>query len=152
MRHEITDKAVAYIKANSEGKDPFFLYVPFINPHHPVIAHPDFKGKSGGGTYSDVLMEIDHYTGRVMDAIKEAGIDENTIVVWLSDNGPTRYSLLPYENGQTAVSTPTRGQRTSDCSGRLRRAAAEPDRSVNETNQPRNRSTKGVNSSSSVIL
>jgi arylsulfatase len=96
---EITDKAVAYIKANSKGKEPFFLYVPFINPHHPVVAHPDFKGKSGGGTYSDVLMEIDHNTGRVMDAIKEAGIDDNTIVVWFSDNGPTRYSLLPYENG-----------------------------------------------------
>ena len=117
--HEITDKAVAYIKANAKGDQPFFLYVPFINPHHPVVANPDFKGKSGGGTYCDVLMEIDHNTGRVMDAIKEAGIDENTIVVWFSDNGPTRYSLMPYENGDTG---PWTGELGSVFEGGLRTA------------------------------
>jgi arylsulfatase len=64
-------------------------------------------------------MEIDHNTGRVMDAIKEAGIDDNTIVVWLSDNGPTRYSLLPYENGDTGQWT---GELGSVFEGGLRTA------------------------------
>jgi arylsulfatase A-like enzyme len=96
---EITDKAVAYIKTNARGVQPFFLYLPFSNPHVPLVANPDFKGKSGNGTYSDVLMEIDHNTGRIMDALAEAGIDDDTIVVWFSDNGPTRYSLEADQNG-----------------------------------------------------
>ena len=117
--HDITDKAVAFIKANAKGDQPFFLYLPFINPHHPVVANPEFKGKSGNGTYCDVLMEIDYNTGRIMDAIAAAGIDDNTIVIWFSDNGPTRYSLTPYENGDTG---PWTGELGSVFEGGLRTA------------------------------
>ncbi len=96
---EITDKAVAYIKENAGGEQPFFLYLPFINPHNPVVAHPDFQGKSGGGAYSDALMEIDYNTGRILDAIAAENITQDTIVIWLSDNGPQRITLEPYHSG-----------------------------------------------------
>ena len=116
---DMTNKAVAYIAKNAKGTKPFFLFVSFANPHHPVIPHPDFKGKSGGGAYSDVLMEIDHNTGRILDAINKAGIRDNTIVVWFSDNGPTRYSLTPYENGDPG---PWTGELGSAWEGGLRTA------------------------------
>ena len=96
---EITDRAVSYIETNAGGKQPFFLYVPFINPHNPVVAHPNFVGKSGGGAYCDALMELDYHTGRILDAIEAEDIAENTIVIWLSDNGPQRYALEPYHSG-----------------------------------------------------
>jgi arylsulfatase len=96
---EITDKAVSYIKENAGGEQPFFLYLPFINPHNPVVAHPDFRGKSGGGAYSDVLMEIDYNTGRILDALEAENITQDTIVIWLSDNGPQRITLEPYHSG-----------------------------------------------------
>lgn len=117
--HEITDMAVSSIKANAKGDRPFFLYLPFSNPHVPLVANPDFKGKSGKGAYSDVLMEIDHNTGRIMDTLAETGIDENTIVVWFSDNGPTRYSLAADENGDPG---PWEGELGSVNEGGLRTA------------------------------
>ncbi len=116
---EITDKAVAYIEANAKGDRPFFLYLPFSNPHVPLVANPNFKGKSGNGTYSDVLMEIDYNTGRIMDTLAEQGIDGNTIVVWFSDNGPTRYSLEADQNGDTG---PWTGELGSVYEGGLRTA------------------------------
>ncbi len=96
---DITNMAVDYVKDNAGGDNPFFLFVSFINPHVPVIPHPDFRDKSGGGDYPDVLMEIDYNTGQILDALKREKISENTIVVWISDNGPTRYSPEPDQNG-----------------------------------------------------
>lgn len=96
---DLTEMSVQYIAQSAKKNKPFFLMTSFINPHHPVIPHPDFKGKSGGGAYSDVLMEIDHNVGQILDAIDKAGIRKNTIVFFLSDNGPTRYSRQPDQNG-----------------------------------------------------
>ena len=56
MDRELTERSVKYIKANAKKENPFFLFVPFTNPHHPVVPHPDFVGKSKGGAYTDVLM------------------------------------------------------------------------------------------------
>ena len=114
---ELTEKGVAYISKAAKGKRPFFLMTSYINPHHPVVPHPEFKGKSGGGAYSDVLMEIDHNTGQILDAIDEAEIRENTIVFWFSDNGPTRYSLQPDQNGDNG---PWSGELGSAWEGSLR--------------------------------
>ena len=93
--HDLTEMSVNYIAQESKNEDPFFLLTSFINPHHPVIPHPDFKGKSGGGDYPDVLMEIDYNVGQILDAIDKADIRNNTIVFFFSDNGPTRYSRQP---------------------------------------------------------
>jgi len=100
---EITNRSVMYIKEHANKKDPFFLFVPFTNPHHPVIPHPDFRGKSKGGAYTDALMEIDYNTGVILDAIDEAGIRENTIFVFFSDNGPTRYSPEADHNSDNGI-------------------------------------------------
>lgn len=100
---DLTEKCVNYIVEESKTKEPFFLMTSFINPHHPVIPHPDFKGKSGGGDYPDVLMEIDYNVGQILDAIDKADIRKNTIVFFFSDNGPTRYSRQPDQNGDNGM-------------------------------------------------
>jgi len=101
---EITNRSVKYIqKQSKKTDDPFYLFVAFTNPHHPVIPHPDFKGKSKGGAYTDALMEIDYNTGLILDAIDEAGIREETIFVYFSDNGPTRYSPEADHNGDNGI-------------------------------------------------
>jgi arylsulfatase len=99
----ITDRSVKYIKKQSENNRPFYLFVAFTNPHHPVIPHPDFKGKSKGGAYTDVLMEMDYNTGKILDAVDKAGIRDNTIFVYFSDNGPTRYSPEADHNGDNGI-------------------------------------------------
>jgi arylsulfatase A-like enzyme len=85
----VTDHAVDYIAKNGRGERPFFLYVPFAFAHHPALAHPDFKGKSPAGEFGDSLLEHDHNVGRILDALTAAGIADNTVVIWASDNGPS---------------------------------------------------------------
>jgi arylsulfatase A-like enzyme len=85
----LTDRAVDYIARNGKASRPFFLYVPLAFAHHPAIAHPDFKGKSPAGEFGDSLLEHDHNVGRILDALTAAGIADNTMVVWASDNGPS---------------------------------------------------------------
>lgn len=100
---DLTRMSVDYIRNAARTQTPFFLMLSYINPHHPVVPHPDFKRKSGGGAYPDVLMEIDYNTGLILDAIDAARIRDETVVVWLSDNGPTRYSLHPDQNGDNGI-------------------------------------------------
>jgi arylsulfatase A-like enzyme len=83
---QFTDRAVGFIKKNKDK--PFFLYVPHVMPHVPIFASDKFKGKSGGGTYTDVLLELDAGIGEVLAALKEHGLEENTLVIFFSDNGP----------------------------------------------------------------
>lgn len=84
----IREDAVNYIKAHAKDEQPFFMYVCFMKVHNPNNPSPRFKGKSmGGGIYLDSLMELDDNSGQVIQAIKDAGIDENTIIVWTTDNG-----------------------------------------------------------------
>ena len=81
-----TEKAVSFIKKHK--KDPFFIYLPHSMPHVPIAASARFKGKSKQGTYGDVVMELDWSVGEILKALKENGIDDNTLVVFTSDNGP----------------------------------------------------------------
>lgn len=83
-----TEEAVKYIHENKDN--PFFLFLPHAMPGstaHP-FASDDFKGKSGNGLYGDSIEEMDWSTGRIMDALKAAGVDDNTIVLTTSDHGP----------------------------------------------------------------
>ncbi|MFP6659379.1 MAG: sulfatase-like hydrolase/transferase, partial [Pirellulales bacterium] len=66
----------------------FLLYVPYSAPHFPVQAHPDWKGKSEFGVYGDVVEEMDHRIGEILAALETENLAQNTIVVFLSDNGP----------------------------------------------------------------
>jgi arylsulfatase len=88
MDAEITSRAVEFIKRNAHDGKPFFAYVPFANLHLPTVPNPDFAGKTGNGDWADCLAEMDYRTGQILDAIKQAGIEDNTLVVWTSDNGP----------------------------------------------------------------
>jgi arylsulfatase A len=81
-----TDRAVTFIE-RSAGK-PFFLYLAHAMPHVPLFASGSFAGKSGQGLYGDVIEEVDWSVGRVLDAVSRARIDDNTLVIFTSDNGP----------------------------------------------------------------
>ncbi len=85
---DLTDKAIDYMTRQTKAKKPFFLYLPFTQPHLPSLVHPDFEGKSGNGRWADLLTEIDHRAGQVLDAIDDLEIRDNTIVIWMSENGP----------------------------------------------------------------
>ena len=82
----LTDYAVKFITANKER--PFFLYLPHVMPHVPIFASEKFKGKSSRGLYGDVVEELDAGVGRVLQVLRELNLDENTLVIFLSDNGP----------------------------------------------------------------
>ena len=81
-----TEKAIDFIQRNNE--QPFFLYLAHSMPHVPIAASDKFKGKSEQGLYGDVMMEIDWSVGEVMKALQSAGIEDNTLVIFTSDNGP----------------------------------------------------------------
>jgi arylsulfatase len=83
---KITERTVSYIKRQAKAKKPFFAYVALLAIHPPMGVHPDFAGKSGGGLYADCLTELDYRTGQLLDALKAAGIANDTIVVLSSDN------------------------------------------------------------------
>lgn len=83
---DYTKEAIQYIEKNKEK--PFFLYLAHNMPHIPVGASGDFKGKSEYGPYGDTIEEIDWSTGKILSKLKELGIDEKTLVVYTSDNGP----------------------------------------------------------------
>ncbi len=76
-----------FIKRKASAKKPFFAYLPYTQTHEPVDAHPDFKGKTGNGSFADVLAQTDAYVGEILDTIDRLGIKENTIFIFTSDNG-----------------------------------------------------------------
>lgn len=86
LTERYTTAAEAFIKKNKNK--PFFLYLPHSMPHVPINASPAFRGKSKQGLYGDVIQEIDASVGRILKTIKENGLDNNTIVIFTSDNGP----------------------------------------------------------------
>lgn len=104
LTQRYTEEAVAFIEKNSEN--PFFLYFTPAMPHVPLFASEDFKGRSEGGLYGDAIEEIDWSVGQIMDALKANGLEENTLVVFTSDNGPWLAmgeeggSALPLRNGK----------------------------------------------------
>lgn len=82
------EESLQFIKENAASKKPFFLYLANTMPHTPIFTSAEFKGKSEQGLYGDAIEEIDFYTGKILDQLKELGIEENTIVIYTSDNGP----------------------------------------------------------------
>lgn len=86
---EIINESISYIDRHAlENNDkPFFLYLPLTAPHTPWTPSDGFRGKSSAGIYGDFVMEIDHGVGRIIEKLKQAGLFENTIVIFSSDNG-----------------------------------------------------------------
>ncbi len=85
----IVPKTIEFIKRQAAAKKPFFVYVGYSEVHPPIVVNPNFAGKSKkrGGAYSDVIGEMDYRVGQILDAVKQAGIEDNTIVILSSDNG-----------------------------------------------------------------
>jgi arylsulfatase A len=86
LTQRYTEHAVKFIQDKKDG--PFFLYMPHTFPHIPLAASARFRGKSGEGLYGDVVEEIDWSVGEVLRALKDAGVERETIVMFSSDNGP----------------------------------------------------------------
>jgi len=81
-----TERAVNFIRKNKD--QPFFLYLPHSMPHVPLYVSDKFRGKSARGLYGDVIEEIDWSVGEILKTLKEEGLDEHTLVIFTSDNGP----------------------------------------------------------------
>ncbi|MDH6357519.1 sulfatase [Parabacteroides sp. PF5-9] len=86
ITYTYTTKALDFIERNQEK--PFFLYLAHNMPHIPLAASANFRGKSANGLYGDVIEELDWGIGQVLNKVKECGLDENTIIIFSSDNGP----------------------------------------------------------------
>jgi len=92
-----TDEAIKFIR--QQQKQPFFVYLAHSMPHMPLFRSKEFEGRSARGIYGDVIEEIDYNVGRILDTLRELKLDRQTLVVFLSDNGP----WMPYlEQGGSA--------------------------------------------------
>lgn len=81
------NRAVDYIHDKSKEDKPFYLYLPLPAPHTPILPIKEYQGKSGLNPYGDFVLMVDDMVGKVMKALKEAGVEDNTIIVFSTDNG-----------------------------------------------------------------
>ncbi len=86
LTERYTEEAVSFIEANKDR--PFFVYLPHTMPHVPLHVSERFTNKSDAGVYGDVIECIDWSTGQILDTLDRLGLDDNTLVVFTSDNGP----------------------------------------------------------------
>ena len=82
---EHDDYAVAFIEAHRD--EPFFVYLAHSMPHVPLFASEAFEGRTKRGLFGDVIEEIDDTVGRVLATLERLGLDDNTLVIFTSDNG-----------------------------------------------------------------
>lgn len=85
---EITKRSLAFIEKNARAHKPFFAYVPLTQVHFPSLPHPDFKGRTGLGDLADAVVEMDYHVGELLDGLRKAGVADNTVFIFASDNGP----------------------------------------------------------------
>lgn len=90
LTYRYTNEALSFIESTHEKQEPFFIYLAHSLPHLPLSASENFVGTSDGGLYGDVIEELDYNVGRLLSKLDELGIDENTLVIFTSDNGPWR--------------------------------------------------------------
>jgi len=88
----LTERAVQYIGEQAHTKEPFFLYFPMTSPHEPISPSERFRGKSGIAPIADFLMETDWSAGQVIQAIDDAGLADDTLVIFAGDNGHSHYT------------------------------------------------------------
>jgi arylsulfatase A-like enzyme len=90
LTQRYTEKALRFLDEQQDSLQPFFLYLPHTIAHIPLHPHPRFVGSSQRGPYGDVVQELDDAVGQVLAKLSELGMDENTIVIFSSDNGAWR--------------------------------------------------------------
>lgn len=124
--NELVAKSIDFMKRQKAAGKPFFVYLPFSMGHAPNLPSPQFKGKSRTGNYGDKLMEGDYHVGQILDALKELGLDDSTLVVFASDNGPWGENAREFGNQGTpdmGSSGPFRGELGEVTEGAIRTAA-----------------------------
>ena len=89
---ELTQRAVNYIEEQSKSDQPFFLFFSMTSPHEPVVPGKRFAGKSGIAPIADFVMETDWSAGQIIEAVEQAGISENTMIIFTADNGHSHYT------------------------------------------------------------
>jgi len=92
---ELTKQAVAYIGERAKAKTPFFVYTPLASPHTPILPTKDWQGKTGLNPYGDFVAATDAAVGEVLAALKRNGLDDNTLVIFTSDNGCSPQADFP---------------------------------------------------------
>lgn len=90
---KFTEKAVDYIEKRAEKDKPFLLYFPLTGPHKPALPAERFRGKSSLGAYGDMVMQVDWTVGKIIETLKKSGIEDNTLVIYTSDNGSYMYRI-----------------------------------------------------------
>jgi len=123
---QLTDKGIDFMKRQHGAGKPFFLYLPFSMGHAPNLPSAQFKGKSRIGNYGDKMMEGDFHAGQILDALKDLGIDDDTMVIFASDNGPSGDEFREFGNQGTpdmGNTGPFRGNLGEATEGSIRTAA-----------------------------
>jgi arylsulfatase len=110
LTERFTEESKRFIRENQER--PFFLYIPYTAPHFPVEPHPDWIGRSNFWKYGDVVEELDSGIGEIIKCVRDLGLEKETVVVFLSDNGP--------EPKELANCRPYRGEKWSALEGGTR--------------------------------
>lgn len=126
LTRRYTDAAIDFIQRSKQ--QPFFVYLAHTMPHVKLAVSDEFKGKSAAGIYGDVVEEIDANVGRIRQTLKTEGLDQNTYVIFTSDNGPWYFGRSKGHQkrfGKNAVAhggsaEPLRGAKTSTWEGGLR--------------------------------
>lgn len=88
-----TDKAIEWMEGKAAGAKsgkPFFLYLPYTSPHYPVCPLPEFHGQGEAGAYGEFVIETDYHVGRILAFLESSGLEDNTLVLFTSDNGPEK--------------------------------------------------------------
>jgi arylsulfatase A-like enzyme len=124
--YELVDRSIDFMRRQKAAGKPFFLYLPFSIGHVPNLPAEQFKGKSRIGNYGDKMMEGDYHVGRILDTLKELGVDDKTVVVFASDNGPYGEAAREFGNQGTpdmGNPGPFRGELGEATEGAIRTAA-----------------------------
>ncbi|MGA2127857.1 MAG: arylsulfatase [Xanthobacteraceae bacterium] len=124
--NELVDKSIGFMRRQKAAGKPFFLYLPFSMGHVPNLPSEQFKGRSRIGNYGDKMMEGDFHVGEILDTLKELGVDDSTIVVFASDNGPYGETAREFGNQGTpdmGNAGPFRGELGEVTEGAIRTAA-----------------------------
>jgi len=90
---KLTEKAVEWIGLQKEADKPFFLYFPWTSPHAPIVPAKEFIGKSQAGPFGDYVVQSDWSAGQVLQALKDNGFEDNTVVIFTTDNGAEKYMM-----------------------------------------------------------
>ena len=114
----LVDRVVDMVERESKTPEPFLIYFPLTSPHTPLAVNRDWKGRSGLNRYADFVMETDAMVGRVVEAVRRAGISHNTLILFTSDNGCAHYvGAKSLERQSHFPSGPLRGYKSDAWEG-----------------------------------